>query len=400
MPRMSSLVIATLVLLQLPATAQRRRETTLVVAQPLVASELLSQLKYRYIGPEGNRVSSVTGVARDPNIYYAGAASGGIFKTTDGGIHWESIFDAQPVSSVGALAVAPSDPNVVWAGTGEPYIRSTISVGWGMFKSTDAGKTWARAGLENTGRIGRIQIHPTNPEIVYATAVGRGYGPQPERGVYRTMDGGKTWERVLFVDENTGAYALVMDPNNPRILYASTWQFVVHTWGRTSGGTGSGIWKSTDAGTTWKRLTGNGLPTKPFGKADLAVAQSNSNRVYALIETSDGVPLPGIEAEAGELWRSEDAGATWQLVSNDRNLGGRTQYYTRMAVMPDNENEAYFLAASWTKTLDGGKTSIDPPNAETPGGDHHDIWIDRTNANRMAVGHDGGISITTNRGTT
>ena len=400
MSRVHSLGMAILVLLPVSAAAQRRREPAPAVPGPLVSSELLGQLKYRHIGPAGNRVSSVTGVARDPNVYYAGAASGGIFKTTDGGVHWESIFDGQQVSSVGALAVAPSDPNVVWAGTGEPYIRSTISVGWGMFKSTDAGKTWAKAGLENTGRIGRIQVHPTNPDIVYATAVGRGYGPQPERGVYRTMDGGKSWERVLFVDENTGAYALVMDPNNSRILYASTWQFVVHTWGRTSGGPGSGIWKSTDAGTTWKRLTGHGLPTKPFGKADLAVAQSNSNRVYALIETSDGVPLPGVEAEAGELWRSDDAGATWQLVSNDRNLGGRTQYYTRMAVMPDNENEAYFLAASWTKTLDGGKTSIDPPSAEVPGGDHHDIWIDGTNANRMAVGHDDGISITINRGKT
>lgn len=400
MPRTLSIVMALVALLHAPAAAQRKRDPAPTPPLPLVSSELLGQLKYRYIGPEGNRVSSVAGIARDPNVYYAGAASGGIFKTVDGGIHWESIFDAQPVSSVGALAVAPSDPNVVWAGTGEPYIRSTISVGWGMFKSTDAGKTWARAGLENTGRIGRIQIHPTNPDLVYATAVGRGYGPQPERGVYRTVDGGKSWERVLFVDDNTGAYALVMDPNNPRILYASTWQFVVHTWGRTSGGAGSGVWKSTDAGTTWKRLTGNGLPTKPFGKTDLAVAQSNSNRVYALIETSDGVPLPGVEAEAGELWRSDDAGATWQVTSNDRNLGGRTQYYTRMAVMPDNENEAYFLAASWTKTLDGGKTSIDPPNVEVPGGDHHDIWIDGTNANRMAVGHDGGISITTNRGKT
>ncbi|HSE53407.1 MAG TPA: hypothetical protein VLB00_14555, partial [Gemmatimonadales bacterium] len=368
--------------------------------QPAAGSELFTQLKYRHIGPEGNRVSAVAGVTGDPNVYYAGAASGGIFKTSDGGLHWEPIFDSMPVSSIGALAVAPSDPNVVWAGTGESSIRSNVSLGWGMFKSTDAGKTWIRSGLDSTGRIGRIVIHPRNPDVVFATAVGRSYGPQQQRGVYRTMDGGKTWERVLFVDENTGAYAVAMDPNNPRILYASTWEFVIHTWGRKSGGPGSGIWKSSDGGTTWKRLTGTGLPSKPFGKVDLAVAPTNSNRVYALIETSDGVPLPGVEPESGELWRSDDAGAKWEVVSHDRELAGRTQYYTRMAVMPDNADEAYFLTSGWTKTLDGGRTSITPPFSETPGGDHHDIWIDPTNADRMTVGHDGGISITTNRGRT
>src|SRR5439155_5238215 len=217
-------------------------------------------------------------------------------------------------------------------------------------------------------------------------------------GVYRTTDGGKTWERVLFVDENTGAYDVEMDLKNPRVLFATTWQLVIHTWGRTGGGPGSGIWKSTDGGSTWKRLTGNGLPTKPTGKADVAIAKSNPNRVYALIETSDGVPLPGFEAERGELWRSEDGGTNWQVVSYDRNLAGRTQYYTRMAVAPDNENEAYFLTASWTKTLDGGKTSIDPPSREVPAGDHHDIWIDPTNGDRMIVSHDDGVSITINRG--
>ena len=368
--------------------------------QPAAGSELFNQLKYRHIGPEGNRVSAVAGVVGDPNVYYAGAASGGIFKTRDGGMHWEPVFDSMPVSSIGSLAVAPSDPNVVWAGTGESSIRSNVSLGWGIYKSTDAGKTWIRSGLDSTGRIARIVVHPTNPDVVFASAVGRAYGPQQQRGVYRTTDGGKTWERVLFVDENTGAYAVAMDPNNPRILYASTWEFVIHTWGRKSGGAGSGIWKSVDGGTTWKRLTGNGLPTKPFGKVDLAVAQTNSNRVYALIETSDGVPLPGVEAESGELWRSDDGGAKWELVSHDRELAGRTQYYTRMAVMPDNADEAYFLTSGWTKTLDGGRTSITPPFSETPGGDHHDIWIDPTNADRMTVGHDGGISVTTNRGKT
>ncbi|MGE0443433.1 MAG: WD40/YVTN/BNR-like repeat-containing protein, partial [Gemmatimonadales bacterium] len=380
-----------------PAAAQRRREPA-PPPEPLLSAEQLAGLRYRHIGPEGNRLSSVAGVPGDPNIYYAGAASGGIWKSTDGGLHWGPIFDDQPVASVGALAVAPSDPNVVWAGTGEPYIRSNISTGWGVFKSTDAGKTWKKMGLEQTGRIGRIAIDPRNPDVVFVAALGHSYGPHPDRGVYRTTDGGANWTRVLAVDENTGAYDVELDPRNPRVVYATTWQLVIHTWGRTSGGPGSGIWKSTDGGTTWKRLTGNGLPKRPFGKTDLAVAPSHPDRVYALIETSDGVPLPGVEAESGELWRSEDGGGTWRVVSYDRQLAGRTQYYTRMAVMPDNENEAYFLSASWAKTLDGGNTIIDPPFAEVPGGDHHDIWIDPGNANRMAVVHDGGISITTNRG--
>jgi photosystem II stability/assembly factor-like uncharacterized protein len=330
--------------------------------------------------------------------YYAGAASGGIWKSTDAGVHWSPIFDGEPVASIGALAVAPSDPNVVWAGTGEPFIRSHISLGWGVWKSTDAGKTWTKMGLERTGRIARIVIDPRNPDVVMLAALGHAYGPQPERGIFRTTDGGKNWEKVLFVNDSTGAIDLVMDPHNPRILYAATWQIEIHTWGRTSGGKGSGIWKSTDGGTTWKRLEGNGLPTKPFGKVGLALARSNPNRVYALIETSDGVPFPGIEAERGELWRSDDAGANWKVVSYDRQLAGRTQYYTRMAVAPDNPDEAWFLAGDFSHTLDGGLHTIDVPFASSPGWDYHDMWIDPTNPNRMVVGSDCCVSVSVNRG--
>lgn len=359
-----------------------------------------ASLRFRHIGPEGNRVTAVAGVPGDPHVYYAGAASGGLWKTTDGGIRWSPVFDGQPVSSVGAIAVAPSDPNVVWAGTGEPNIRSNISLGWGMFRSTDAGKTWQRMGLDSTGRIGRIAIDPRNPDHVLVAALGHAYGPQQDRGVYRTTDGGVTWTRVLFVDEHTGANDVEFDPVNPRIVYASTWQLVIHTWGRKSGGPGSGLWKSTDGGATWTRLSGHGLPLKPIGKSDLAVAPSNPQRVYALIETSDGVPLPGVEAESGELWRSDDAGGTWTLVSHDRELAGRTQYYNRMVVAPDNENEAWFMSASVTRTLDGGVTTQDLPFAQSPGYDHHDIWIDPGDARRMVVGHDGGVSVSTNRGLT
>ena len=383
------------------ALAQKkpREELRTPPQQSRIDTTVYSRLRYRYIGPEGNRVTSVTGVSGNPEVYYAGAASGGIFKTTDGGIHWQPIFDGQPVSSVGSLAVAPSDPNIVWAGTGEPFIRSHISLGWGMFKSTDAGKTWTRAGLENTGRISRIVIDPKDPDRVYVASLGHAYGPQPERGIYRTTDGGKTWERVLFVNDSTGASDLVMDPNNPRILFAGMWQIEIHTWGRTSGGAGSGIWMSRDAGTTWKRLTGAGLPTKHVGKVGLGMSRANSNRVYALIETGDGVPLPGgRETDPGRLFRSDDGGSTWQLVSHDRQVAGRTHYYNRMGVEPDNPDEAYFLAASWSKTLDGGRTILDPPFAEVPGGDHHDIWIDPANGNRMVVSHDGGVSVSTNRG--
>jgi photosystem II stability/assembly factor-like uncharacterized protein len=369
-----------------------------IAQQNLVDASSYTQLKFRYIGPEGNRVSAVAGIAGDPLAYYAGAASGGIFKSTDGGIHWQPVFDDQPVSSIGALAVAPSDPNVVWAGTGEPFIRSNISIGWGVYKSTDAGKTWTKMGLDNTGRIARMVVNPRNPDIVFACSEGHAYGPQPDRGVFRTADGGKTWDKVLFVDDNTGCSDLVMNPNNPRILFAGTWQIEIHTYGRESGGPGSGLYKSTDGGITWKAIEKNGLPDKPYGKVGLAMSKANSNRVYALIEVGDGVPWRGKDTPSGRLWRSDDGGENWLMMTADRQVAGRTHYYNRMEVMPDNADEAYFLTASWAKTLDGGRTIIDPPSAEVPGFDHHDIWVDPTNANRMAVSYDGGISITQNRG--
>jgi photosystem II stability/assembly factor-like uncharacterized protein len=377
--------------------------STAVVTQgqpSAVAPALYSQLKFRYIGPAGNRISAVAGIAGNPLVYYAGAASGGIFKTTDGGARWSPIFDEQPVASIGALAVAASDPNVVWAGTGEAFIRSNVSIGDGAYRSTDAGKTWRRMGLDRTGRISRIVIDPHDPNVVFVAAMGHSYGPQKDRGVYRTRDGGRTWQQTLFVDENTGASDLAVDPNNPRVLFAGMWQLEIHTWGRTSGGSGSGLYMSRDAGDTWQKLTGHGLPTGPVGKIAVAIAPSNSNRIYALIETADGVSFDGKPAERGELWRSDDGGENWKVVSYDRSLAGRTHYYSRHAVAPDNDNEVYFLTAAWTKTLDGGETSIDPPAAEQPAGDHHDVWIDPSNANRMIVSHDGGISTTVNRGRT
>jgi photosystem II stability/assembly factor-like uncharacterized protein len=381
----SFLLIVVLVILQGQSYAQE------------IKPDLFNKLRYRHIGPVGNRVSAVVGIPGDPHIYFAGAASGGIWKTEDGGIRWRPVFDDHGVQSIGALAVASSDNNVIWAGTGEAFIRSNISIGNGIYKSTDGGKNWKHMGLEKTGRIGRILIHPTNPDIVFAAALGHCYGPQPERGVFRTTDGGKTWEKVLFVDENTGCSDMALDANNPRILFAGMWQLEIHTWGRESGGPGSGLYKSVDGGSTWNRIEGHGLPKSPLGKIALAIAPSDSNRIYALIETGDGVPWKGQETSNGVLWRSEDGGENWTLVSSDHNLTQRPHYYSRCAVAPDDPDEVYFCAVRFQKSLNGGETFSTAPMT---GGDNHDIWIDPTNADRMAVGNDQYISISTNRGKT
>ena len=376
----------------------------LASSSPTAAQEVttadLGAMSFRHIGPVGNRVTSVTGVIGDRFTYYAGAASGGIWKTDDAGLNWYPIFDDYPVHAIGEITVAPSDPNIVWIGTGEPFLRSNVSLGNGVWKSTDAGTTWTHMGLDDTGRISRLIVHPTNPDIVYAASVGHGYAPQQERGIYRTVDGGATWEHILFVDEETGASDLVMDPNNPRILFAGTWQIALRTWTRTSGGPGSAIWMSRDAGETWTRLEGNGLPTKDIGKIALCMSADDSSRIYALIETGDGVPWEGGETDGGELWRSDDGGSNWQLTSHNREFAGRTAYYTRCEVAPDNADEAYFIAAAYSTTVDGGLTSTAAGFLEGPNWDHHDMWIDPLNPDRQIVSGDGGISLSENRGAT
>ena len=359
--------------------------------------EIFDHLNYRYIGPVGNRVSAVVGIPGNPKVYYAGGASGGIWKTADGGVHWEPIFDDQPAQSIGSLAIAPSDSNIVWAGTGEAHIRSNVSIGNGIYKSSDGGKTWVHMGLEKTGRIGRILIDPYDPNIIFAAAMGHCYGPQAERGIFRTKNGGETWERVLFVDENTGCGEMAMDPNNPRILFAGMWQLVIHTWGRESGGFGSGLCMSRDGGDTWKRLTGHGLPDPPLGKIAVAVAPNNSNRVYALIETGDGVPWKGMETSSGALWRSDDGGENWELVNYGHDLNQRPHYYSRCVVAPDDYNEIYFCAVQHLVSLDGGLTYKRMPRAGR-GDDHHDMWIDPTNGERMIVASDHHVNISINRG--
>ena len=342
-------------------------------------------LAFRFLGPVvGNRVASIAGVPGDPSIYYAGAASGGVWKTTDGGLRWNPVSDSMPVQAIGALAVAPSDPNIVWAGTGEAWaIRDSDVIGDGMYKSVDAGRTWVHMGLDATGRIGRILVHPTNPDIVFACAIGRITAPQQERGVYRTSDGGKNWDRVLFVDENTGCSGLSMDATNPQTLFAGTWQVEMHPWALLSGGAGSGIHVSHDGGSTWTKIA-DGLPKSPLGKIDVAVAPSNSNRVYALIQTKD----------QGSVWRSDDAGATWKVVNWSRELIGRAGYYVHLAVSPTNADEILVSNSSFFQSVDGGTTF----RSVNWGGDNHDIWWDPKDPDRFAITHDAGITLTTQHG--
>jgi photosystem II stability/assembly factor-like uncharacterized protein len=360
-------------------------------------------LSFRFVGPVvGNRVASIAGVPGDPSIYYAGAASGGVWKTTDGGLRWTPISDSMPVAAIGALAVAPNDPSVVWAGTGEAWaIRDSDVIGDGIYKSVDAGRTWTHMGLGETGRIGRILVHPTNPDIVFACTIGRITGPQQERGVFRTTDGGAHWDRVLFVDENTGCSGLSMDAKNPRTLFAGTWQVEMHPWAMLSGGPGSGIYKSTDGGATWNRLGPapsepliarqaqderrvEGLPRSPLGKIDVAVAPTDSNRVYALIQTKD----------QGSVWRSDDGGTSWRVVNWSRALIGRAGYYIHLRVSPANEDEVFVSNSSFWQSTDGGRTFEE----RQWGGDNHDIWWDPKDANRFVITHDAGLTITTQHG--
>jgi photosystem II stability/assembly factor-like uncharacterized protein len=351
--------------------------------------EIFSELDFRFIGPEGNRAIAIAGEPGNPMVSYIGAASGGLWKTSDGGIRWAPITDSLSVSSVGAIALAPSDPSQVWMGTGETFvIRPAHAMGDGIYKSEDAGKTWQHKGLDKTGRIGRVIVHPTNPDIIYAAALGHTYGPQQERGIYRTKDGGMTWEQVLFVDEGTGASDLAIDPTNPDILYAAMWSININSWGLRSGGPGGGIYKSTDGGDSWAPMKEIGLPggqKRPVGKTAIALSHGSPNVVYALFEIN-----------SPELWKSEDSGASWKLMSQDHTMNERAPYYTRIAVAPDNPDEVYFMSVRFSKSEDGGKTLMkNPPRG---GGDNHDMWIDPMNPDRMMVAHDGCASISLNRG--
>src|ERR1019366_5873916 len=288
----------------------------------------LSQLHFRFLGPNGNRDIAVVGEPGNPLVAYFGAASGGIWKTEDGGVHFEPIFDEMDVASVSALAIAPSDSNTIWAGTGETFIiREATSVGDGAYKSTDAGRTWRHMGLDQTGHIGNIVINPRNPDLVFACAVGQAYRANPERGVFRSKDGGKTWEQVLKVDENTGCSGLDMDEHDSQTLFAGMWQIDIKPWDEHSGGPGSGVFVTHDGGDTWTRLSGRGLPPAGanLGKIAVRVAPNNGQRVYALIQE-----------DTARSYRSDDGGKSWRLVNESHRLSERSPYYTNFRVSPDD----------------------------------------------------------------
>lgn len=341
-------------------------------------------MRYRSIGPtRGGRSIAVTGIPGDVNTYYFGAEGGGVWKSTDGAVTWSPIFDKEKSSAIGALAVAPSDPNVIYVGTGEACLRGDIAQGDGIYKSVDGGKTWKNVGLRDTRAIARILIHPTNPDIVYVAALGHPFGTNAERGVFRTMDGGKTWEKVLYKDERTGASDIAFDPNNPHILFAALWQVYRTPWGMDSGGPGGGLYRSADGGTTWKHLEGNGLPKGPWGRAGVSVG-ADSNRVYTLIE-----------ADGGGLFRSDDGGTRWRLVNSDRALVQRAFYYMHIFADPKNPDTVYVLNVQFHKSTDGGRTfnRIRPPH-----GDNHALWIDPLNTGHMISGDDGGATVTLDGG--
>jgi photosystem II stability/assembly factor-like uncharacterized protein len=346
-------------------------------------------LRFRYMGPESaGRISAVVGVPGDTSTFYAGAASGGVWKTTDGAKTFAPLFDEQPSQAIGALALAASNPNIVWAGTGEAWtIRDSDVMGDGVYKSIDAGKSWTNVGLSETGRIGRIIVHPTTPDTVFVCALGRATGPQQERGVFKTTDGGRTWQRTLFADENTGCSGLSMDAHDPNLLIAGMWQVELHTWAEVSGGPGSAVYMTRDGGTTWKKLE-NGLPKSPLGKIDVAIAPSDAKRMYALIQT----------ANQGSLWRSDDGGSAWRVVSWDRTLIGRAGYYIRVDVNPANADEVLVANSSFHRSLDGGANFT--INTGGGCGDCHDIWMDPKNPEHWVATGDGGMGFTTDHGRT
>ena len=337
-------------------------------------------LKFRNLGPAagGGRVSSVVGVPGDPSIYYVGGAAGGVWKTTDGGLSFKAVFEHEATASIGAIALAPSNPNLVWVGTGEPNIRNDVMDGAGVYFSPDAGKTWQLMGLKDAGQISRVIVDPRDPDTVLVAALGHTWGPNPERGVYKTTDGGKNWKRVLFVSDHTGAIDLVMSASNPEVMFAAMWQAVRHPWEMVDGGPESGIWRSTDGGDTWKKLTKD-LPTGDIGRIALAVAPSDMNRVYALVETKHG---------DGLLWSSNNMGDDWNKVNGSYNLDVRPFYFSRILVSPEDADKVYFLSFFMMLSKDGGHTAKYADRGVHV--DHHAIWIDPTNPRRIIQGNDGG----------
>lgn len=361
----------------------------LIAVAELPAQTEMTNLEYRNVGPtRGGRATAVAGVRTQPNVFYMGATGGGVWKTEDYGTSWQNVSDGYfATPSIGAIRVAQNDPNIVYVGTGSDGLRSNVITGKGVYKSVDAGKSWKHIGLDDTGHIGAVEIHPTNHNIVFVAAIGNANVPNPERGVYRTKDGGKTWEKVLFISEQTGAADLEFMPSNPEIIYATVWLAERKPWTIISGGEENGVYKSVDGGDTWTKLE-QGLPTEIVGKIDLAVSPANPSLLYALVEAPDG---------KGGLYRSNDQGESFVHVSADRNLTVRPFYYSNVDVDPQDPEVVYVMATPYLKSTDGGKTwgRLKPPH-----GDNHDMWINPDNPQLFIQSNDGGANVTHNGGKT
>jgi len=383
-----SILAAAVVLALAPAGEAAKRPGSADAARPIVDPDLWKPLEWREVGPyRGGRSAAVTGLPADRDTYYFGSVGGGVWKTTNGGRNWKPVSDGFFGGSIGAVAVSELDPNVVYVGTGEKTVRGNVSHGDGMWKSTDAGKTWTHVGLPESRHIPRVRIHPRDPDLVYAAVLGHLFGPNPERGVYRTRNGGKTWERILFVNENAGAVDLILDPTNPRILYASTWRVRRTPYSLESGGPGSALWKSTDGGDTWLELTKNpGMPKGPVGIIGVTVSPTNPENVYAIVE-----------AEEGGVFRSRDGGRTWTKTNDERELRQRAWYYTRIYADPRDEEAVYVVNVRFHRSKDGGKTFT---AIRTPHADNHDLWIDPADPLRMIESNDGGANVSTDGGQT
>lgn len=357
-------------------------------AQPKagVDAALLQDLKYRPIGPfRGGRSAACCGVPGKPMLFYFGATGGGVWKTTDGGASWDNISDGYFGGSIGAVEVSTADPNVIYVGGGEVTVRGNVSHGNGVWKSTDAGKSWSHLGLQDTHHIPRIRVHPKNADLVYVAALGHLYGPNKQRGVFRSKDGGKNWEHILHVSDEAGAVDLLLDPNNPRIIYATLWKVKRTPWSLDSGGPGSGLWKSSDGGDTWQEIMRHpGLPQGTIGIIGVAVSPVDSERVWAIVE-----------AEEGGVFRSDNGGASWSRINQSNDLRQRAWYYTRIYAGPKNKDEVYVLNVEFWRSGDGGKTF---KSFDTPHVDHHDLWIDPNEPERMVIANDGGGQVTFNAG--
>ncbi len=373
----------------LPFSSQGQKRKAAAQQAATYSPELYSGLQYRLIGPfRGGRSAAVTGVPGNPKLFYFGATGGGVWKTTDGGNSWESISDGFFGGSIGAVEVALSDPNVIYVGEGEKTVRGNVSSGYGAWKSVDAGKTWKHIGLENSRHIPRMRVHPDNPDIVFAAVLGNIYKPTADRGIYKSIDGGISWRKVLFVNEHAGAVDLLIDPNNPRILYASTWRVQRTPYSLSSGGEGSALWKSTDGGENWAEISKNkGFPAGTLGIIGVAVSPKNSQRVWAMVENK----------EKGGLYRSEDGGNSWALVNESRELRQRAWYYTRVYAGTGDEDVVYVMNVSYHKSTDGGVTF---KSYDAPHGDHHDLWIAPEDPDRMVIGDDGGAQVSFDGGAT